>query len=145
MYAGSEWIESYLQGRRGECLYVAELNDRPIAFLASLATETDGKRCRVIDLIATHPNHRGIGAGRSLVERFINDSIGEYDVLRVGTQVANIPSMRLYEKCGFRTVESVYVLHKHVIDSRRAAGLNESQLIRSHRKLSRDRRNRQQP
>jgi len=107
-----EWMESYLQGKRGECLYVAELDDEPVAFLASLATEVQRQRCRVIDLIATHPNHRGKSAARSLVDRFIADS-ADYDLLRVGTQVANIPSIRLYESCGFRLTASEYVLHAH--------------------------------
>ena len=34
--------------------------------------------------------------------------------LRVGTQVANVPSLRLYENCGFRVAESAYVLHGHL-------------------------------
>lgn len=122
-----EWMESYLQGKRGECVYVAELDDEPIAFLASLATEVQPQRCRVIDLIATHPNHRGKGAARSLVARFIADS-SNYDLLRVGTQVANIPSIRLYESCGFRLAASEYVLHAHVGQAAQTSGDASGQL-----------------
>jgi hypothetical protein len=32
----------------------------------------------------------------------------------VGTQAANIPSLRLYESFGFRVCETAYVLHAHV-------------------------------
>lgn len=122
-----EWMESYLQGTRGECVYVAELDGEPIAFLASLATEVRQQRCRVIDLIATHPNHRGKGAARSLVGRFIADS-SNYDLLRVGTQVANVPSIRLYESCGFRLAASEYVLHAHVGQAAPASGGASEQL-----------------
>jgi hypothetical protein len=34
--------------------------------------------------------------------------------LLVGTQVANIPSVRLYERMGFSLSSSQYVLHLHV-------------------------------
>jgi len=44
---------------------------------------------------------------------FIQDSEKGYTTLRVGTQVANIPSTRLYEKAGFRLRASHYVLHAH--------------------------------
>jgi hypothetical protein len=33
--------------------------------------------------------------------------------MRVGTQIANIPSLRLYERLGFTMAESAYVLHAH--------------------------------
>jgi RimJ/RimL family protein N-acetyltransferase len=32
----------------------------------------------------------------------------------VGTQIANLPSIRLYEKLGFSLVKSAYVMHRHV-------------------------------
>ena len=34
--------------------------------------------------------------------------------LIVGTQVANVPSVQLYESLGFRLKSSQYVLHMHV-------------------------------
>ena len=35
--------------------------------------------------------------------------------VRVGTQIANIPSLRLYESLGFRIADTHYVLHYHKI------------------------------
>jgi ribosomal protein S18 acetylase RimI-like enzyme len=61
---------------------------------------------------------QGQGAGHRLVETFIGESAGGCDRLRVGTQLANIPSIRLYEKCGFRLAASEYVLHAHVREGR---------------------------
>ena len=34
-------------------------------------------------------------------------------VIAVGTQVANLPSVRLYEKLGFRLAAAQYVFHFH--------------------------------
>ena len=42
------------------------------------------------------------------------ESHADADMLRVGTQVANLPSISLYEKCGFHVAETTYVLHAHV-------------------------------
>jgi ribosomal protein S18 acetylase RimI-like enzyme len=109
-----EWVRNYVQGRRGERLAVAVLDRRTVGFLAVLAPEHHGKPCRVIDLIAVDRACQGRGVGRALVEAFVASSTGVCDLLRVGTQAANIASMRLYEACGFRIVETAYVLHAHV-------------------------------
>lgn len=37
----------------------------------------------------------------------------DFDVLMVGTQSSNIPSMRMYEKCGFRISETADMAHLH--------------------------------
>jgi dTDP-4-amino-4,6-dideoxy-D-galactose acyltransferase len=113
-----EWIRNYLLGRRGERLLVAEWHDVPVGFLAVLATEVKGCSCRIIDLIGVSDSHQGRGVGRELVDCFRQVYAGRCDLLRVGTQVANIPSARLYERCGFRVVESAYVLHAHVRDGK---------------------------
>lgn len=111
-----EWVNSYCHKRRGERLLVAELDGRPVGFNAVLTTTLDGLSVRVIDLIGVASAYQGSGVGKSLVRHFIHDSVGKYERLRVGTQAANLPSMRLYEGCGFRVAETVYVLHAHVRD-----------------------------
>ena len=108
-----DWIQNYILGNRGERLLVGYLDGQPAGFLAELATEENGRPVRTIDLIATGTLFQGAGVGRSLVEFFVSDNQGKAERLRVGTQVANIPSMRLYERCGFRVVASTYVLHGH--------------------------------
>jgi ribosomal protein S18 acetylase RimI-like enzyme len=110
-----EWVRSYLFGKRGERLLVAESEGMPAGFLAVLAAEHDGMPVRVIDLIGVGKQHQGRGVGRSLVHAFIAE-YGSRCLLRVGTQAANIPSLRLYEQCGFRLTASAYVLHAHVKD-----------------------------
>ena len=110
------WIDSYCHKRRGERLLVAELDGKPVGFNAVLATAMGIEPVRVIDLIGVDKAYQGRAVGKRLVEHFIHDSAGRYARLRVGTQAANIPSMRLYEGCGFRVAETAYLLHAHVRD-----------------------------
>jgi ribosomal protein S18 acetylase RimI-like enzyme len=108
-----EWIANYAKKKRGDRLFVAMLDGRPAGFNATLTTESGGKRSAVIDLIAVASHAQRRGVGEALVGAFFEHYRG-YDTLVVGTQVANVPSVRLYEKLGFRLTKSHYVLHKHV-------------------------------
>lgn len=110
----AEWIENYVRGKRGEGLFAALDGGKPAGFLAVIAAEEAGKKVFVIDLVGVAASAQGRGIGRSLTRFFINEFRGRCDDLRVGTQAANIPSMRLYESCGFRVCGTAYVLHKHL-------------------------------
>ena len=107
------WIANYINGNRGERLMVALLDEEPVGFLAVLASTFDGQPCRVIDLIAVDSDQQGRGVGRALVSYFVERYNGECPLLRVGTQVANVASMRLYESAGFKIDETAYVMHAH--------------------------------
>ncbi len=109
-----EWVRNYVKGKRGEALLVAKLDGKPVGFLAVLANKDSNGSCRVIDLVGVAPAHQGRGVGRAIVDHFIASSDGLCDSLRVGTQAANIPSLRLYESCGFRVADTTFVLHAHV-------------------------------
>lgn len=110
-----EWIRNYILGRRGERLLVAHYDGEPAGFLAVLsAQDAAGNRTRVIELVAVDRSFQGRGIGRTMVAYLVNDSAGAYAAVKVGTQVANIPSMSLYEKCGFQISETAYVLHAHL-------------------------------
>lgn len=113
-----EWVANYFKGERGEQILIAEQNTKPIGFLAITKVISGNKSIRVIDLIGIQSDYRRKGAGRQLIGFFINDSVGKFDLLRVGTQVANVPSMNFYQRCGFQIHESAYVLHAHVHDGR---------------------------
>ena len=106
-----EWIRSYCEGRRGDVLLVAEQRGVIIGFLAALIAEIAGRKYAVIDLVAVAPGARVVGAGRALVNGFQSHYHQRVDVLRVGTQIANIPSLGLYRRCGFGATEATYVLH----------------------------------
>jgi len=107
------WIDSYIRGERGERLLACFVDGRPVGFLAVLAGGLGDKRIYVIDLIGVDSAYCGRGLGRRLTSHFVNAYAGECDLYRVGTQAANLPSIRLYEGSGFRAVETSYVLHAH--------------------------------
>jgi ribosomal protein S18 acetylase RimI-like enzyme len=109
-----EWIANYVKGQRGDDFFVAVFNGRTIGFNAVLNSFLQDSQVRVIDLIGVDRAFQRHGTGKKLLEHFIHDSFGKYSLLRVGTQIANIPSMRLYAHFGFYIAEAAYVLHAHV-------------------------------
>jgi ribosomal protein S18 acetylase RimI-like enzyme len=111
-----QWIASYLAGRRGDRLWVATVDDVPVGFNAVLASVEDGRRLAVIDLIATAISHRSRGVARALIGHFFATYAERAEAFRVGTQAANVPSVRLYEDLGFRLFRAAHVLHLHVRD-----------------------------
>jgi len=113
-----DWVLNYIRGNRGECLFVASLDGKPAGFLAVLATDIDGKKVYTVDLIGVHNLLKGRGAGQALMARFVDQYKDQCDYLQVGTQIVNIPSMRLYQKFGFSINQSQYVMHLHVRDGR---------------------------
>ena len=107
------WVESYIDGVRGEHLIVAMVDGNPAGFLAVMASEWEGSSSRVVDLIAVDNCYRRLGVGKALLEGFNDMYVGVCDYLVVGTQIANAPSIRLYERSGFLLDKTSYVLHGH--------------------------------
>jgi GNAT superfamily N-acetyltransferase len=103
-----DWVDSYLHGRRGEFAYVAELDGTIVGFLAVAASGDT----RIIDLVGVAAPARGRGVGAALVRRFLADAEGPCSRVEVGTQAANTPATRFYERAGFRAARSVYDLHR---------------------------------
>jgi len=110
-----EWARNACRGRAA-AVYVARRTGSAAGFLAVLKREGRAGSEAVIDLVGVDPEHQGRGIGRSLSLRFIREWRGRVDRLRVGTQAANIPALRLYESLGFRVSETVYALHAHLMD-----------------------------
>jgi ribosomal protein S18 acetylase RimI-like enzyme len=109
-----DWVLNYIRGGRGERLMVALVQAQPVGFLAVLRSEVAGKCIRTIDLIGVSGAFQGRGVGQQLVRYFIQQYHQQSDRLQVGTQVANTASLRLYQKLGFSTMKSTYVMHLHV-------------------------------
>lgn len=109
-----DWVLSYLRKARGERLLAAVIGGRPVGFLAVLGSRVDHQRVKTIDLIGVDRAHQHRGIGGALVSFFVDEYAPQCDVLQVGTQAANVPSMRLYEKASFSVVKTSYVMHMHV-------------------------------
>lgn len=108
-----EWMANYVRKARGEALLVARIDGRPAGFLAVIDATDGGRRAKAIDLIAVDEGARRRGVGGALVAAFIRRFSGCADLLQVGTQVANAPSLALYQRFGFTVRHSAYVLHLH--------------------------------
>ncbi len=113
-----EWVANYFKGERGEQILVAERDAKPIGFLAITKGISGNTSIRAIDLIGIQSEYQRIGAGKQIVDFFISNSVGKCNILRAGTQIANVPSMNFYQRCGFHITESAYVLHAHVHDGK---------------------------
>lgn len=111
-----DWILNYLNKKRGEQLWIASVAGRPAAFLAVLATTDRGQEVRTIDLIGVSRDYRRQGIGLALTQFFIDHYGDQCHYLQVGTQIANLPSLRLYQKAGFQVTKTAYVMHLHIRD-----------------------------
>jgi ribosomal protein S18 acetylase RimI-like enzyme len=108
----AEWAGNFFRGRRGDDMLIAEAGEDEVAGFLQLLGPREG--VLTIDLIGVAPEHRRKGLAAALIGHAASGIPGAR-VLRVGTQVANTPSLRLYEGLGFRIRESHYVLHYHRI------------------------------
>ncbi len=106
----AEWAGTFFAGKRGDHMILGEC-DGALAGFAQLIGPRDG--VLTIDLIGVAAPFRRRGVAGSLVSAA--GAIPGTRSLRVGTQIANIGSLRLYEGLGFRIAETHYVLHYHKI------------------------------
>ena len=112
-----EWIASYLARQRGDDLWTVRFNGEIAGFLAVIGGDDHGVHHKTIDLVAIAPAFQGRGIGHAVMRFFFRRYADACDRLRVGTQIANVPSVRLYEAAGMRIERSQYVLHMHVPES----------------------------
>lgn len=109
----ASWARNYFSGERGDGMIVAESNGQVVGFLQLLWGQED---TLIIDLIGVAPESQGQGLGRAMICYAAMNGTGDHRrpaKIRVGTQAANIPSMRLYESLGLRMHSAQYVLHFH--------------------------------
>ncbi len=121
----AEWVRSFFAGRRGQRMALAVIDEAVVGFLLLLASESrsdpQALACAnvhgqdptlTIDLIATDTRCRRRGVARDMMA-FVQSQCDRPGRIRVGTQLANIPSIQLYERAGFNLAEALYVFHYH--------------------------------
>lgn len=102
------WATNFFAGKRGDAMVVAIDEGAVAGFLQLLRLASDRL---VIDLIAVKARSRGRGVARAMIGRAAR-TMGVAELV-VGTQAANVPSVRLYEGLGFRLTGANVVLHHH--------------------------------
>lgn len=105
----ADWVQNYFNGKRGDQMVVALKDDEIVGFLQILFQDDDGW---IIDQVAVDASVQGQGVGISMIQFALEENQSR-EVVTVGTQVANIRSIRMYEKLGFRLIRSQYVFHYH--------------------------------
>jgi ribosomal protein S18 acetylase RimI-like enzyme len=111
-----QWAQNCIDGLRGSEVLVAIFGGSPAGFLAVRVAEEGAKVVATIDLVGVAVSMQGKGIGSALVQTFISRWRSRAHILRVGTQIANSSSLRLYQRCGFWFHDAAYVLHSHRSD-----------------------------
>ena len=107
------WAGNFFNGQRGDYMFLAEIEGRIAGFI-QIIWGNAGRM--IIDLIGVALNFRGHGVGRALMEyaaHFGIENTNSQLMVQVGTQVANVPALRLYEALGMKIRSGKYILHYH--------------------------------
>ena len=67
----------------------------------------------MIDLIATEKKKRGKGLAKEMISFAYEKCLKRNGSIIVGTQIGNVPSIKLYSKLSFNIFSASYVLHMH--------------------------------
>ena len=102
----ARWVANSFAGR-ADAIVVRHENERVVGFCACLYREPHA----VIDLIATAPDAQGRGHGRALVAGALAHYTGQAQAMRVGTQLDNHRSRKLYVESGFVEVSRADTFH----------------------------------
>jgi ribosomal protein S18 acetylase RimI-like enzyme len=101
------WVKNYFAGNRGDSMIVSIQDGALVGFLLLIFQSND----LIIDLVCVKSNQRRSGIASKMIN-FVKDKF-KYTTLKVGTQVCNIPSLRTYEKLGFKIFNTNYIFHYH--------------------------------
>ena len=102
------WASNFFAGKRGDGMIVAVDGEKIIGFLLFIYLDDT----LLIDLIAVESAYRGRGIAKAIIA-FCQNKLRNFKTIRVGTQLANVPSLRLYHDLGFHISKAFYVLHYH--------------------------------
>jgi len=101
------WVKNYFSGKRGDEMILALLNDKPVGFLQLIIKDRE----LLIDLIGVDKEIQSKGLASAMI-KYAEENINHTGI-KVGTQIGNLPSIKLYQKLGFVFTGSDYVFHYH--------------------------------
>ena len=112
--------QTAIEGVKDCNLYVAKHNDKiigsvilshepePAFHKAKWEFESDYSDVFVVYTFAVHPEFLKCGVGKALMDFSIEHSIkSQAKSIRLDVYEGNIPAIRLYEKCGFKYIDTV--------------------------------------
>ena len=105
----AQWVSNYFDRKRGDQMVVASFDNNVVGFLQILKPDNDHF---IIDLIGVDNNYQRKGIAKRMIDYAIekNSSI---NYVTVGTQIGNIPSLKLYQKMDYFIDHAKYVFHFH--------------------------------
>lgn len=102
------WMVNSLNKSFADAVLVYKIDDEMVGFITLNSNHNQAS----IGLIAVDHHYRGMGIGKKLIESGENFMYQQgFKTLQVVTQGENIAACRLYEKCGFRKLNSEYFYH----------------------------------
>jgi len=107
----AKWVANCIDGLT-DVVLMAKKGDDVIGFITCKVEHlTSDYNYGIIDLVGVGEGYRGKGIGSLLVSEALKWFSNHTNSVYVGTQAANIPAVRLYEKMGFHQVFSEATLH----------------------------------
>lgn len=105
-----DWVGNFFLGKRGKWMVVIEKDSKIVGFLQIIDKDD---HTIIIDLIAVDEKNRGQGLAKEMISYTYANCLKNNGIIEVGTQIANISSIKLYLKLGFHINSASYVLHMH--------------------------------
>ncbi|MBB45408.1 MAG: hypothetical protein CMM43_04785 [Rhodospirillaceae bacterium] len=100
------WAQNNILGR-SDVNFVIELEDQIVGFISCLQERNSA----TIDLVGVSTEAQGKGIGTILVKAVISHYSNRVSAIRVGTQLNNEASIRLYNSTGFKKVDEAITFH----------------------------------
>jgi len=105
------WVSNSLHGL-ADIVLVARRDSQVIGFITcKIENAADHCKFGVIDLVGVNPSYSGLGVGHDLLVSALKWFQSRVGSVYVGTQASNSRAVRLYEKSGFRHVNSEATFH----------------------------------
>ncbi len=106
----AEWVNNCCNKNRADTVLVAQCGLKTAGFITCKATKPHNYG--VIELVAVHPAFQGVGVGSGLLKKALSWFSKRVNEVYVGTQITNIPAIRLYQRAGFRFSKSEATFHR---------------------------------
>ena len=88
------------------------MEDTVLGYITCRIINIENTPVGIIDLFAVKRSWRGHGIGSRLLDAALSRLSSKTSSVHVATQAQNIAAIRLYERKGFRIIDSEATLHK---------------------------------